>query len=380
MKRLIASLLALVALGAQADATNLILTQRNVTDTGNVTRVMANPPGDSFIYWDSTTLQPLFLGIGSGMTITSGVLNVSAGGAPACASITDATVTGCSLLTASTAALARAAIGAGTSSFSGVYTDLAGIPSTFAPAAHTQAWSTITSTPSTLAGYGITDGVTTAGLSATLGGYATQSALTSGLAAKFNTPTGTTAQYVRGDGSLATLPAPGAGTVTSITAGTGLSGGTITASGTISLPNVGTAGSYSGVTTDPQGRVTAGTTRSASNGARALNSCFQISATRDALVSYAVDVTTTVTLGGTPEGSVFLRTYTNSGCSAGQVGVISGSSGQPTTLTVSVGQQIKGSVNLYGMVPAGTWARIETANTSGTPAFSIRADQQEVQL
>lgn len=66
-------------------------------------------------------------------------------------------------------------------------------PTSFPPAAHNQTWSTITSTPNTLAGYGIQDGVS-------------QSALTSALAVKFNTPTGTTAQYVRGDGSLATLP------------------------------------------------------------------------------------------------------------------------------------------------------------------------------
>jgi hypothetical protein len=57
----------------------------------------------------------------------------------------------------------------------------------------------------------------------------------------------------------ATLPA--SGTVTSITAGAGLSGGTITTSGTISMPNVGTAGTYGSATvvpaftTDAQGRV-----------------------------------------------------------------------------------------------------------------------------
>lgn len=177
--------------------------------------------------------------------------------------------------------------------------------------------------------------------------------LQTALNAKFTTPTGITGQYVRGDGSLGTFP---------------------------SLATVATTGSYNDLTNKPT--IPTIPSRSFANGARALNSCFQISSTRDAMVSYAVDVTTTVSLGGSPEGSAYLRTYTNSGCSTGQVGIISGSSGQPTTLTVSVGQQIRGSVNLYGMVPAGLWARIETSNTgTGTaPAFAVRSDQQEVQF
>jgi len=59
----------------------------------------------------------------------------------------------------------------------------------------------------------------------------------------------------------------GSGTVTSITAGTGLDGGTITDSGTISMPNVGTPQTAVGsglvipvISTDAQGRVTALTT------------------------------------------------------------------------------------------------------------------------
>lgn len=43
--------------------------------------------------------------------------------------------------------------------FSGAYADLTGVPVSFAPSAHNQAWSTITSTPTTLGGYGITDAV-----------------------------------------------------------------------------------------------------------------------------------------------------------------------------------------------------------------------------
>lgn len=68
----------------------------------------------------------------------------------------------------------------------------------------------------------------------------------------------TNGQVLKWNGS-AWIPAndaTGSGTVTSITAGTGLSGGTITTTGTISLPNVVTAGTGGIVTVDAQGRVT----------------------------------------------------------------------------------------------------------------------------
>ncbi len=44
-----------------------------------------------------------------------------------------------------------------TDAFDGAYGSLTGVPSTFTPSAHNQAWTTITSTPTTIAGYGITD-------------------------------------------------------------------------------------------------------------------------------------------------------------------------------------------------------------------------------
>ncbi|MBL7544385.1 MAG: hypothetical protein JNL11_11260 [Bdellovibrionaceae bacterium] len=68
------------------------------------------------------------------------------------------------------------------------------------------------------------------------------------------------------DGTLAVaLTEHLGGTVKSITAGAGLSGGTITNSGTISLPNVGAVGTFTKITTDAQGRVSAGATLSATD-------------------------------------------------------------------------------------------------------------------
>lgn len=84
------------------------------------------------------------------------------------------------ILTQTDGAATRSYIGAGTSNFDGNYNSLSNIPTTFTPSSHNQNWSTITSTPTTLAGYGITDA---------------QAFITAG----------TTAQYYRGDKTFQTL-------------------------------------------------------------------------------------------------------------------------------------------------------------------------------
>lgn len=94
--------------------------------------------------------------------------------------------------------------------FDGTYASLTGKPTSFIPSAHTHAISDITglqasldskATTASLSGY-----VTSSALTTTLSGYATTTALTNGLSAKFNTPVGSTNQYVRGDGTLAAFP------------------------------------------------------------------------------------------------------------------------------------------------------------------------------
>ena len=196
--------------------------------------------------------------------------------------------------------------------FSGAYGDLTGLPTLFdgqyssLSGAPTNL-SSFTNGPGYLTASALSPYVTSASLTTTLGSYAT----TAALGTKFNVPSGTTAQYLRGDGSTATFPSipaaqvnadwtansgvsqilnkptiPAAqvqsdwnavsglgqilnkptltsGTVTSVgvtSSNLTVTGSPVTSSGSIavSLPNTGTAGTYGLVTTDAQGRVTAG--------------------------------------------------------------------------------------------------------------------------
>jgi hypothetical protein len=114
--------------------------------------------------------------------------------------------------------------------FSGAYADLSGIPATFAPSAHNQAWSTITSTPTTLAGYGITDAAPSSHVGAGGAAHPAASTTVAGFMAA--------ADKVKLNGIAAGATA-NTGTVTSVS-GTGTASGltlsgTVTGSGNLTL-------------------------------------------------------------------------------------------------------------------------------------------------
>jgi hypothetical protein len=152
------------------------------------------------------------------------------------------------------------------------------------------------------------------------------------IAGKMNTPAGTTAQYVRGDGSLATFP-------------------------TVAARSFQNAASRSLVT---------------GTGATG----FQVSATRDAAVNYNVTSSTTATIGGASSITVVLEIApTNSATPGDWVEISRFSNGQTISLAVALQSVQTQAGNLGGIVPAGYYAKLRTIST-GTASAGYNTGQE----
>jgi hypothetical protein len=263
----------------------------------------------------------------------------------------------------------------------GTYSSLTGIPSTFTPSAHNQAWSTITSTPTTLGGYGITDAYP---LTGNPSAFITQSGARSAISLT-TTGTGGAATYNNSTGVL-NVPtyANSGGTVTSVTVGTGLSGGTITTTGTVSMPNTGTPGTYQNVTTDAQGRVTSGQALSINDTpARSLvisttATGYQISATRAAHVCYEGSFSTTSTIGGPSGATVFLETADTNSTTAGDwTTKATQTYSNNITLAIVLNQVQSNNWSMCRFIPAGKYVRIRSGSITGTASVTLNSTQQE---
>lgn len=198
----------------------------------------------------------------------------AAGGTGTVTSVaTGAGLTGGPVTTTGTISLAASGVTAGTAGSATqvpvLTVDTYGRITGFTNTTITPAWTSVTGTPTTVAGYGITDAalkaVTITGATSLTGGGDLSANRTISLSGDVAAPGNSFYYGTDGTGTKGwyALPAGGgggSGTVTSITAGTGLTGGTISTSGTIALATSGvTAGTYQSVTVDAYGRVTAGT-------------------------------------------------------------------------------------------------------------------------
>lgn len=243
---------------------------------------------------------------------------------------------------------------------SGAYADLSGQPSI--PAAQINSdWSSasgvgeILNKPTTRAGYGITDAYPLTGNPSNFLTSITSGQVTGALGftpySASNPSSFVSQSGARSAVSLTTTGTSGAATYNSST-------------GVLNVPNY----------TPP-----AVPARSQSAATRPLNTAFQVSTTRDALVNYSVQCTITASIAGGQSCDVILEIATDAAFTAGvqTVGIIG--TGQTYTLAVAIQGVQPQTAQVTGYVPAGYYARLRTVNVSGAPSYQFRAGQEILQ-
>lgn len=115
---------------------------------------------------------------------------------------------------------------------------------------------------------------------------------------------------------------------------------------------------------------------SQSSASRTLNTVFQLSTTRGALVNYAVDVSCTLSLTTGQSGTIFLEIASDSGFTANVQELTRFSNANSGTLTIGLNlvQSVTGT--LSGYVPTNYYCRLRTSNVVGTPTFTYRSGQE----
>lgn len=183
-------------------------------------------------------------------------------------------------------------------------------------------------------------------------------------------PPNETSDYIfmyRGTGIPSTNPLK----MTAIGSGLSWDGTTLTASGTAQVNS-----DWNAVSGVAQILNKPTLTKSFAYTTKALNTCFQVSSTRDAYVNYAVDISTSLSLTTGQQGTVYLELFNNSGCTTGTQEVTRFVNGQTGTLTIGLAltQNVTGS--LHGFIPAASYAKLRTENNTGTPTFTSRPGQE----
>lgn len=109
---------------------------------------------------------------------------------------------------------------------------------------------------------------------------------------------------------------------------------------------------------------------------RSLNSAFQISPSRNALVTYSVQITVTASISGGQNGDVILEIASDSGFTTNVQTLSASGLGQTYTLAVALQGVQPQTQPVSGFVPAGYFVRLRTVQNTGTPSFAYRFGQE----
>lgn len=107
---------------------------------------------------------------------------------------------------------------------------------------------------------------------------------------------------------------------------------------------------------------------------RALNSVFVPSTTKNALVSYSVDIAATLSLTTGQSGTVFLEISADGSTNWVELNRFTNGNSGSLTIGLNLTQTNTGTVS--GSVPLGYSVRLRTANGTGTPTFTYRSGQE----
>lgn len=332
MKKIIFAILALfVTVDAFAQANALQLTFRNPANNGIVSYQVPVPPTgvDGIVTYNASTNQPEYTILGTTLTRSGGVLDavLTTGPTGPQGSVGPAGPTGAQGATGSAGIQGpTGAQGAtGPTGLTGAMGSTGSAGATGAQGLTGPTGSTgLTGSTGSAGAQGVAG---TAGATGSAGAQGpiglTGAAGATGATGPAFTPGGTTAQYVRGDGSLATTPV-----------------------------------------------------RSFAYPTRALNTCFQASSTRDTQVIYNSEISSSLTVIGGQRGTLFLQTYTDSACTLGVQEIMRSTNGNTSGLAVAVGSVATSTLSVTGIVPAGLWIKLNTVNDTATPTFTARPGQE----
>lgn len=342
MKRILLAFLLLPSLCFGA-ANDFGMSQRSPADNSWVMRLMASPAAPGVMIYDPSTKLTSWNTLGSGLSLSAGVLNTTATTGPA-GPKGDTGSQGPIGLTGSAGA-------------QGLKGDQ-GIPGTQGIQGLTGA-------------AGAKGDTGTQGIAGAKGDTGSQGPI--GLTGSAGTPGSPGAQGAKGD-TGATGPAGLDSTVPGPTGVQGLVG----PQGPVGL--TGATGAASTVA-GPQGiqGLTGATGAAAPTPvtgivSRALNTAFQPNATRPVLISYNVDISVVSLLLAGTQGTVTLQYADNAAMTTNLVNAASATNSTGGVLNVAN----IGTAALVGFVPAGKYVRILTANTAGTPTFTFRNGQETI--